>query len=276
VLESSVVISSANDGKFTQRDNLEPQKQVGGEDAQIVCNFFEPSSVAAKFLDTTIQFTKLLQSFDPKIIIDSCNLLRASEEANIPLFPSHYIEVLRGSKSIPTLIQKLVVFTNWMDHSILNAVVKTCNVLEAAALLKKFDDGIDTSQPITNYPIPSPFHQMVPYKSSTYTVLAIQLNLELHHSTLQDVLDTRLLIQEKCKITPHCLQLLAVAKTKYTIIYWTIPKHVASLITSNALQNQHYFHQNGVQLVAVYPGTVLTTGSILSVGPFSFFNKVSS
>ena len=238
-------------------------------------HFCKSNFDAAKFLDITIQYTKFLQSFEPEIVVDSCNLLRASEEANIPLFPSPNMEVLKGSKSIPTLMKKLTLFTNWMDHSIFTAIAEACNVPEAAALLKKFDDWIDTSQPVTKYPIPSPSHHMVPYDTSTHTVLAVQLNLQLHHSTLQNVLDARLLMQEKCEVTPHCLQLLAVAKTSHTIIYWTIPKHVAPLIISNALQNQHYFHQNGIQHVSVYPGIILATVSSLTVGPFSFFDKVS-
>jgi len=175
------------------------------------------------------------------------------------------------------MLQRLAPFTNWIDHSILSAVVSACNVPEAVALLKQFDDSIDTSQSVTRYPIPSPSHQMVPYDTNTYTVLAVQLNLELHHSTLQDVLNARSLIQEKCEVTPHCLQLLAVAKTSYIIIYWSIPKHVASLITSNVQKYQNYLYHNGIQQVAVYPGTILgTSSSAPTVGPFSFFTKVST
>ena len=266
------MIRSVNTTDDTQPEALQ---EVGGEDMDTICNTFEPSSIATKFLDTTIRVKEMLQSFDPKIIADSCNSLRASEQANIPLFPTQYTEVLRGSKSTPTLVQKLAPFTNWMDHSILTTVVETCNVPEAVALLGQFDDRIDTSQLVTKYPIPSPSHHMVPYDTSTHTVLAVQLNLQLHQFTLQHILDARLLIQEKCEVTPHCLQLLAIAKTSHTIIYWTIPNHVVALIALNVLQYQSYFYQNGIQQVAVYPGTILTTGSALIVGPFSFFNKVS-
>jgi len=117
---------------------------------------------------------------------------------------------------------------------------------------------------------------MVPYDTSTHTVLAVQLNLQLQHSTLQNVLNTQLLIQKKCEVTPHCLQLLAVAKTSHTIIYWTIPKHVVALIALNVLQHQSYFYKNGIEQVAVYPGMVLFTDSAVTVGLFTFFVKVSS
>ena len=265
-------VSDLNDNKYTstQLDNL---RQA---DTQTVCNVFEPSSVAAKFLDTTILLTEMLQSSNKRIIVNTCNLLKASEQANIPLFSAHYLEILTESESTPTLVKKLVPFTNWIDHSILTAVAEACNVPEAAALLRKFDTRIDTSQPVTKYPIPAPSHHMVPYDTSTHTVLAVQLNLQLHHSTLQKVLDTRLLIQEKCEVTPHCVQLLAMARTSHTIIYWTIPKHVVVLVALNILQHQSYFYKNGIEQVALYPGLVLFTGSALTVGLFTFFAKVSS
>ena len=244
---------------------------MGREDTDTV----KPSFVAAKFLETTIQLTEMLQSSHQSIIVDTCHLLRASEQANIPLFSAHYLEILTESKSTSILVQKLALFTHWLDHSILTTIVEACNVPEATALLGQFDDKIDTYQPVTKYPIPSPSHHMVPYDTSTQTVLAVQLNLQLHQYSLQNVLDIRSLIQEKCEVTPHCLQLLAVAKTSYTIIYWTIPKHVVTLIAVNVLQYQSYFYQNGIQQISIYPGTVLITASALTIGLFSFFAKVS-
>ena len=115
---------------------------------------------------------------------------------------------------------------------------------------------------------------MVPYDNSTHTVLAVKLDLELYHSTLQNVIDARSLIQDQCKLTSHCLQLLAVAKTDLTIIYWMIPNPIAHLITANAAQFYNYYHQNGILQFAVYPGTMLCTGSTLMVGPLSFFNQI--
>ena len=239
-----------------------------------VSNIFVPSYLE-KFSGLKIQLTEFLQSLDPKIITNQCGSLRASVQANIPLFPTDFVEVLKESTNATAVLYKIALFTNWSDHSILNSIVEVCNVPEAVALLDQFDAEIDPSQPLMKYPIPAPSHHMVPYDTSTHTVLAVQLNLQLQHSTLQSVFDMRSLIQEKCEVTPHCLQLLAVAKTSHTIIYWTIPKHVASLITSKVQQYQSDLHQNGIQQVAIYPGIVLVIGSALTVGPFSFFTKVS-
>ena len=147
--------STTDDGKHTQTD-VEPLQQVGGEDTETVSNTFKPCTVAAKFLDITIQYTKFLQSFEPEIVVDSCKFI----------------------------VKKLIL------HCFYLLMWKACNVPEAVALLKEFDAGIDVSQPVTKYPIPAPSHHMVPYDTSTHTVLAVQLNLQLHHSILQNVLDT--------------------------------------------------------------------------------------
>jgi len=237
---------------------------------------FEPSSLSAKFSDVKAKLLELSQSINPKNIAEHCSLLRASNQADTPLFLVDYLDTLKESKSTPNLLQKLSPFTNWIDHSILSTIVEVCNLSKGSTLLSEFDARIDPSHPLKMYPVPSPSYLMVPYDTSTHTILAVQLNSQLQYLTLQSVLDTRSLIQEKCKITPHCLQLLAIAKTGHTIIYWTIPKHVATLITSNLLQYQTHLHQNGVEMAAIYPGTTIFTNHTLIMGPFSSFIKVSS
>ena len=264
-------MSSEHTAKHTQQDDVVTARLM----LNTTRNTFEPLSLVVKFSEMKNHLANVIVSLDPKMIADQCSLLVASEQANIPLFPTDFVDVLKESNNTLTLLHRIAPFTNWSDHTILNEIVEVCNIPEATTLLTDFDASIDPSQPLMKYPIPSPSHHMVPYDTSTHTVLAVQLNLQLHHSTLQNVLDTRSLLQQQCHITAHCLQLLAVANTSHTIIYWTIPKHVAGLITSSVLQHQNYLHQNGIQQVAVYPGTTLVTGSALTVGLFSFFTEVS-
>ena len=233
----------------------------------------DPTSVVTEFLYTKVKLEKLLQQCDPIPIVKKCGSLLASETDNIPLFPTDYVEKLQDIEHTPELIQKLSSFMTWDNHSILSTIADTSNIPEATMLLTQFDDRIDSSQPLTSFPIPAPSHHMVPYDNSTHTVLAVKLNLELYHSTLQNVIDARSLIQDQCKLTPHCLQLLAVAQSDLTIIYWMIPRNVAHLIAANALQFQTHYHQNGLLQLAVYPGAVFCTGSALKVGPLSFFSQ---
>ena len=258
----------------TDIENAE-QNVVVRNDTDTVKIHLEPCSIVSEFLDMKVELINLLQDVNPVFIIDQCKVLKATENPDVPLFTNNFVYFLKEAKSTSKLLQQLSPYTNWCDHSIFNTIVEVCDVPEATTLLTEFDNKVDPSQPLTKFPLPQPCNQMVPYDTSTHTVLAVQLNIQLHHSTLQNVLDTRSLLQQQCHITAHCLQLLAVANTSHTIIYWTIPKHVAGLITSSVLQHQNYLHQNGIQQVAVYPGTALVTGSALTVGLFSFFTEVS-
>ena len=274
--ELSASVKHFKSHTYTSDSNTTPQIMTPEE-----AHLFEQvesnklTSLITEFLNLTNEICKELATCNSESLVKGCEDLMASDTQQIPLFSQEFVSNLREIDLGSTIIQKLASLTNWCDHSILNTIVEVCNVPEATALLTEFDSGIDPSQPLMKYPIPAPSHHMVPYDTSTHTVLAVQLNLQLHHSTLQSVIDTRSLIQEKCEVTPHCLQLLAVAKTSHTIIYWTIPKHVASLITSKVQQYQSDFHQNGIQQVLVYPGMIFVTAGALTVGPFLFFTKVS-
>ena len=236
--------------------------------------YIQPPLVVMKFLDLQLQLVIVLQFCEAKHIINKCSTLLASEALNIPLFPTHHAEKLQEIEHIPELIEMLSPFMTWDNHSILSTIADTSNIPEATMLLTLFDDRIDSSQPLSSYPIPGPSHHMVPYDNSTHTVLAVKLDLELYHCTLQNVIDARSLIQDQCKLTSHCLQLLAVAKTDLTIIYWMIPNTIAHLITANAAQFYNYYHQKGILQLAVYPGAMFCTGSALKVGPLSFFNQI--
>ena len=232
-----------------------------------------PSSVLAEFLNMKVRLEELLHQCDPVQIMKKCGPLLASETLNIPLFSTDYAEKLQETKRIPELIQTLSPFMTWDNHSILSTIADTSNIPEATMLLTWFDDRIDSSQRLSSYPIPVPSHHMIPYDNSTHTVLAVKLDLKLYHCTFQNVIDARSLIQDQCKLTSHCLQLLAVAKTDLTIIYWMIPNTIAHLITANVAQFYNYYHQKGILQLAVYPGAMLCTGSALKVGPLSFFNQ---
>jgi len=59
---------------------------------------FRSFSLVADFFDTVIQVTELLQLLNPEIIADHCGLLRASEQANIPLFTTSFTNAIKDTK----------------------------------------------------------------------------------------------------------------------------------------------------------------------------------
>ena len=272
-MQSSLLSSTSSLQLSIDQENttIEHPKQKDKEELATENSKIDPSSVVTEFLYMKVQLEELLQHCDPISIVKKCGSLLASETNNIPLFPTDYTEKLKEIEHTPELIQKLSPFMTWDNHSILSTIANTSNIPEATMLLTQFDDRIDSSQPLTSFPIPAPSHHMVPYDNSTHTVLAVKLDLELYHSTLQNVIDARSLIQDQCKLTPYCLQLLAIAKPDFTIIYWMIPKVVAAFAYFKVLENLEFFHQNGILQMALYPGSVLLTNGTVTVGPLSSF-----
>ena len=270
--KKSIIPSVVYQADVTAEQMAHEEQEMHATDNDMI----HPSLMIGEFLNLKIQLEELVQQCDPMPIIEKCGSLLASDTHNIPLFPIGYTEELQDIKHTPELIQKLNPFMTWDNHSILTALAEASDIPEAIALLTQFDDKIVSSQLLTSFPVPAPSHHMAPYDNSTHTVLAVKLDSELCRATLQNVIDARSLIQDQCKLTSHCLLLLAVAKTNHTIIYWMIPKSITHLITANALQFQSYFHQNGILQLAVYPGALLSTESALKVGPLSFLNQISA
>ena len=269
-MSSNSTAQSASDQDDTTTEHIE---QNNKEELATKNDMIDPSSVIAEFLNAKLQLEELLQQCDPLPLVKKCGSLLASDTHNIPLFPTDYSGKLQEIESTAELIQKLSPFMTWDNHSILSTITETSYIPEATRLLTQFDDRIDSSQPLTSFPIPAPSHHMVPYDNSTHTVLAVMLDLELHRSTLQNVIDARSLIQDQCRLTSHCLQLLAMARTKSTILYWMIPKVVATFIYSKALENPELFYQNGIVQMALYPRSIFLTYGTLKVGPLSFFHQ---
>ena len=267
-MSPNTTAQSAVDQDDTTTEHIE---QNDKEELATKNDMIDPSSVIAEFLNMKVQLEELLQQCDPLPIVKKCGSLLASDTHNIPLFPTDYTEKLQEIQYTPELIQKLSPFMTWDNHTILSTIA--ADMPEATMLLTQFDDRIDSSQPLTSFPIPAPSHHMVPYNNSTHTVLAVKLDLELYQSTLQNVIDARSLIQDQCKLTSHRLQLLAMATTKSTILYWMIPKVVATLVHSKVLENPELFYRNGVMQMALYPGSIFLTDGTLKVGPLSFFHQ---
>ena len=229
----------------------------------------KPATALKTFLDVKIQIEILVRESNPQSILEQCSCLMASDQHDIPLFSDDVMERFRQETQSPALLQKLSPYFTWADHSVLNEIVTACHNPTATQIITQYDTNLDTSQPLLDYPIAKPVHQMLPKDNSTHTVLAVQLDLQLEQLSLQDVFGMCKFILEKCEITPHTLQLLSVAQGSSTILYWMISRCVVPLVTSKVSQNLTDLHQKGILHVAIYPSTILATGKALSVGPLS-------
>ncbi|XP_065912537.1 uncharacterized protein [Dysidea avara] len=203
--------------------------------------------------------TNLLKTSNPKKLVEACDALMASDVHQIKLFSDPQIEVLNQFSDTCALLQCLESYWSWNDHSVLIQLLRSCD--EAVKLLYKYDDQLDPCQLIATYPIPSLSPDMIPKESSPHTILAIRCSQEVYSLSLQYVYDMRSLMVEKCDITLHCLQLLAV-NANPTIIYWTIPKCVVDLVVTKVMTHRDSLHDQMVLEVYIHPSIRVDTNPL--------------
>ena len=231
------------------------------------------SSIHLSFLYLTDQVSQLLGTYKLELP-QKCKNLRASDVHKINLFSPDQIKEL--SEDMNSVFLRLSPLFTWSNHSVLKTLA-ICSS-EAVKLLDEFESTFNPLQPITSYPIPSLSSDMIPTDTSTYTILAVRCDQELYKCTLQYIYDVESVMIEKCDITQHCLQLLAV-RSDPTILYWTIPKCVVYLINTNVPVHSEYLYSRGILEVLVYPDLLLTTGDDVCFGSLAFkcedqlFNK---
>ena len=232
---------------------------------------FKPSLVHIAFLFLIDQVSELLQSCDVKKLVEKCGSIMASDQQNIKLFPDDQINRLNECSNTLSLLWSLNFFLTWSNHSILRMLLIE-SFSEVLQLLDEFDSRLDPKQSAASYPIPYFSSDMIPDDTSTHTILAISCDRELYESTLQYVYDVQSLIIDKCGITQHCLQLLAV-RSGPTMIYWTIPKCVIEIISSQVPEHSELLYSKGVLEVLVYPEPLLITGNDVVMGELAFVTE---
>ena len=234
--------------------------ETNQNDVEVDNEASSPVSVHISFLSLVDQVGKLLQPSKP-MLIEQCKTLKASDIHNINLFSADQMEKLSGCNSFLSVLVKLSPLFTWSNHSVLEALFD--HSVEAKMILDKFKLQLNPLEPITFYPIPCFSANMIPSDTSTYTILAVRCKVELYESSLQYVYDVQSVMIEKCDITQHCLQLLAV-RSDPTIFYWTIPKCVVDLINSNVPLHSEYLYSRGILEVLVNP-PLFTTGDDVSL-----------
>ena len=223
----------------------------------------DASSVDFLFLDITVQVTKLLQDYKLELV-QQCESLKASNAHKLNLFSADQMKEL---SECDTILMKISSVFTWSNNSILKVLAKCSS--EAVKLLHEFESKLDSLQPITSYPIPCLSSNMIPVDTNTHTILAVRFDKELYQCTLQSVYDVESVIIEKCDITQHCLQLLAV-RSDPTVLYWTIPECVVHLIDTNIPLHSECLHSRGILEVLVYPDLLFTTGDDVYFGSLAF------
>ena len=226
VLENVVSLTESQSNPFAlSRCQCDSRRYVNG------------STVLVLYFHLIDQIGELLQSYDYKVIMDKCRTLMASDYYNIKLFSSNQLKTFSEYNCFTLL--RMLCLCSWNNCCILRTLVSCCK--EAVRLLDDFESNLDLLQPVTSYPIPYLSSDMLPSSSSTYTILSVRCKVELYECSLQYMYDIQSVMIEKCNITQHCQQLLAV-RSNPTILYWTIPKCVLPFINTNVPLHSEYFY----------------------------------
>ena len=170
-------------------------------------------------------------------------------------------------------------FVTWFDYSILKDLVTDSGSEDAQQLLNLFDSKIKSycDQPITSFPILSPSQLMIPLDDSEYTLLAVRFRPPSRGGAtqgmiiLQDVIDIKLLLKRKWRMSNHDIQLVAV-HAKLEILYWMIPKCLIEVVESNLISDW----KSGIKMMTVLPAKFRSfdNNSEILQGPFSSLNII--
>ena len=217
--------------------------------------YIKPSEVEKEFHYISGHVVELLSCCDPKLLIKWCENLMASEIHKVKLLPPHSLYKLKKLKSSTTILKMMSVLWTWNDHSILKFLARFSEV--ALTLLEEFDSRLHLNFGFTQYPLLQPKPSMIPYNNNSYTILTLKSDKKLN-LTLQLVHEMQSVLIEKCEITEHALQLLAV-QSNPLLLHWMISKYIVSIVNINVRQQRQYFAIKGITEIFIHPNIQHTT-----------------
>ena len=209
----------------------------------------KPSKVEKEFQYISGHVFELLNCCDPKLLIKWCENLLASEIHKIKLLPPYSLYKLRNLKNSSAILKMMSVLWTWNNHSILTYLASFSEV--ALTLLEDFDSRLHLKFGISKYPLLQPAPLLIPYKNNSYTTLTLKCDKKLNLS-LQLVHEMQSVLIEKCEITKHALQLLAVQSSPL-LLQWMISKYIITIINVNVRQHCQYFATKGITEITIHP-----------------------
>ena len=209
----------------------------------------KPSEVEKEFHYISGHVVELLSCCDPKLLIKWCENLMASEIHKVKLLPPYSLYKLRRLKCSSPILKMMSVLWTWNNHSVLKVLARFSEI--ALTLLEEFDSRLHLNLAFSEYPLLQPKPSMVPYNNNSYTILTMKCDEKLNLS-LQLVHEMQSVLIEKCKITEHALQLLAVQNSPL-LLQWMISKYIVAIINVNVRQHCQYFATKGITEVLIHP-----------------------
>ena len=204
-----------------------------------------PSEIESEFHYITGHVIELLSHCHPTLLIERCRQLMASHILKIKLFSVHFIDRLRNLKFSVAVLRVLSVFWSWSNHSILTFLAQFSEL--AVTLLEEFNSRMMLSYSILLYPCISTL--VIPNDDNNYAMLTLDCEC-LKVVTLKVVYNMQSLLIEKCDITEHALQLVAVEKNPIKL-QWIIPIGIVDLINKKVEKHLQYFESTGIATILI-------------------------
>ena len=209
----------------------------------------KPSEVEKEFHYISGHVTELLSCCHPKLLIKWCENLTASEKHKIKLLPPYSLYKLRKLRSSSAILKMMSVLWTWNNHSILMCLADFSPV--AQTLVEEFYSRLHLKFNVTKYPVLLPTPSTIPYNNNSYTILTLKCDKKLNVS-LQLVYEMQSVLIEKCEITEHALQLLAVQSSPL-LLQWMISKYIVTIINVNVRQHCQYLATKEITEISIHP-----------------------
>ena len=217
----------------------------------------KPSEVEKEFHYISGHVIELLSCCDPKLLMKCCEKLMASEIHKIKLLPPYSLYKLRKLRTSSAILKMMSVLCTWNNHSILTCLADFSPV--AQTLLEEFYSRLYLKFNVTQYSMLLPTPSTIPYNNNSYTILTLKCDKKLNLS-LQLLHEMQSILIEKCEITEHALQLLAV-KSSPLLLQWMISKYIVTIINVNVRQHCKYFAAKGITEITIHPNVKHTIDS---------------
>ena len=235
--------------------------------------FFSSSSILLKYLDLFDNLAELMESLNPKTLIDAISHLVAIDTYDhcVKQFSAEYVTQLSHCSNSVEVMAKLFPYSNWCDHCVIRELLKVCNCSEGVKLVDEFDSKIDLIQPITDLPIFAPSSLIVPNDTNYYTIMAIKHKVKWSSVKLYHIGMIKSKFIQICGLTKYSCLFLAITKYNPVVIYWLIPKDLLRSISNAVWDFAASFYSKGILEVAIYPDFAVCTSNTSKISPLKYF-----
>ena len=205
---------------------------------------FNPLNVNIHYLYLMDAVYKLLESYDPSLLVGSCARLMASDTHNITLFNSKTSHQLNEYDDM-FIFKILMCYSSWYDYSVVKKLLEMCECFEGLKLLEQFESKIDFSLPITHFPICVPSFLMMPSETSDFAVMNIYCVQEHSLLPLNYIREVKSLISKISDLNDTCCQFIA-KRDNPVILFWLVPRNVVSHISTKVQESYVDLYNSGI------------------------------